>query len=240
MIGSRIVRVGTVDSTNSLAASMAEHGLVVVADYQTAGRGQYGRSWLSEPGDSLLMSVVVCPTATLQCPSILTAWAAVGVGDAIEDLLGVRPRIKWPNDLLLRDRKLCGILCESTRDSTVVGIGLNLTQNAERFADASLPAATSLALERSASYDRLAILANVVRRLDERWAVLESGDVSPLESDWREAIGLVGWPVRAELFDGSAVTGRLVGLSFAGLELATDEGRMSVVPCEAVRGLRGL
>src|SRR5439155_21260352 len=108
-----------VDSTNTRGAALAAadpdaDGLVLVADDQLAGRGQYGRVWQSRPGSSLLMSVVLRPPPELRRPVVLTAWAAVAVADAIRALTGAQSRIKWPNDLLIRGKQVCGILIEQT------------------------------------------------------------------------------------------------------------------------------
>src|SRR3954469_18386865 len=150
-VGRRVLVYDSVDSTNTRAAEFARSnpdadGLVLVADQQTAGRGQYGRVWVSRPGSSLLMSVVLRPPPELLRPVILTAWAAVSVAEAILTLTGAQARIKWPNDLLIRGKKVCGILIEQTGTGselvTVAGIGLNLNQTADEFARANLPDAT--------------------------------------------------------------------------------------------------
>src|SRR5687767_8862526 len=136
-IGRRVLVYDHVDSTNTRGAELAHadpdaDGLVLIADQQTAGRGQYGRVWQSRPGSSLLLSVVLRPPAELRRPVILTAWAAVSVAEAILALTGVQARIKWPNDLLVRGKKVCGILIEQSGTAgeivTVAGIGLNLNQ----------------------------------------------------------------------------------------------------------------
>jgi BirA family transcriptional regulator, biotin operon repressor / biotin---[acetyl-CoA-carboxylase] ligase len=142
-IGRRVLVFDHVDSTNTRGAALADtdpdaDGLVLIADQQTAGRGQYGRVWQSRPGSSLLMSVVLKTPPELRRPVILTAWIAVSVAEAILSLTGVQTRIKWPNDLLIRGKKVCGILIEQSGTSgsvnTVAGIGLNLTQTADEFA----------------------------------------------------------------------------------------------------------
>ena len=111
----RVVVFDSVDSTNSVAAALADpadDGLVVIAGHQTAGRGRFGRVWQSRPGVSLLTSVVLFPPAELRRPAVLTAWAAVAVGEAVFALTGVQAKVKWPNDLLIRGKKVCGILIE--------------------------------------------------------------------------------------------------------------------------------
>src|ERR1019366_3193428 len=127
------------DSTNSLALSLAhdptQNGLVVIAHAQSAGRGQYGRSWHAPPGSSVLLSVLLFSPPTLRRPSLLTAWAAVSVCEAILKLADLDAQIKWPNDVLVQGKKVCGILIEQRTIThadfplaTVVGIGLNVSQ----------------------------------------------------------------------------------------------------------------
>ena len=244
MIGSQIFRVESVGSTNTLAAEIGvdpnSHGSIVIADEQTAGRGQYGRSWLSRPGDSLLMSVVVHPPVELRRPVILVAWAAVALGDAILSLTGIQARIKWPNDLLIRGKKVSGILTEATNAAVVLGMGLNLNQTMEDFERAGLPDATSLKLAADKPFDRDEVLAVVVSHLDREWNRLLVGEFVPVEADWKWRIGLLGRPVIAERHDGTSVSGRLMDMSFVGIEIATDHGAIEVLTPETVKQLRGL
>lgn len=115
-----------VDSTNRVAADLARagapDGLVVGADNQTAGRGRRGRIWESRPGAALLVSVVLRPA-----PPLVTLSAGVAAAEACEDAVpGAHVALKWPNDLLLGDGKLGGILSELVGDAAVVGLGVNL------------------------------------------------------------------------------------------------------------------
>src|SRR5262249_32746814 len=163
------------DSTNTRAATLAASdecgdGDVLIADQQSAGRGQYGRVWQSRVGSSLLMSVVLRPLVELRRPVILTAWAAVSVAEAVLALTGAQARTRWPNDLLVRGKKVCGILIEQSGSNaggitTVVGIGLNLTQTTDEFADANLPDATSLGIVSGASIDARTAAGVVIRKL---------------------------------------------------------------------------
>jgi BirA family biotin operon repressor/biotin-[acetyl-CoA-carboxylase] ligase len=233
-VGRRVQLFDELSSTNDTAAG-EEPGTVVVADFQSAGRGQYGRVWQAKPGTSLLLSVVVAPPPELRRPVILTAWAAVAVADAVFRLTGQQAKIKWPNDLLVRGKKVCGILIEQ-RAATVVGIGLNLNQTAAEFAVAGLPDATSLAILAGQPIDSRAALAAVVRHLDDEYDRLMSGERVPLEADWKWRIGLLGRQVVAERSDGSTVVGRLRDLSFDGIELESDGG-IRVLKPEEVRHL---
>src|SRR5437867_133640 len=129
-----IVTLDTVDSTQrvafELAADGAPDGAVVVANHQHAGRGRRGRVWQAAPGTSLLASIVLRPRlAPPEAPRLSFA-AAIAVAEAIERLTGVTPKLKWPNDVLLRGRKVAGILLEARAEASIVvlGIGVNLGQ----------------------------------------------------------------------------------------------------------------
>ena len=143
IIGRDVIRLDSVDSTNtylmSLAAQGAEEGLVVIADQQTAGRGRRGRRFQSTEGLGLYMSVLVRPNIPAVEVPELTAWAAVAVCDGIEAAWGKRPQVKWINDLIADRRKLGGILTElalnpdGTLSHVVIGIGINANHQREDF-----------------------------------------------------------------------------------------------------------
>lgn len=143
IIGREIIRLDSVDSTNthlmSLAAQGAEEGLVVIADRQTAGRGRRGRSFQSADGLGLYMSVLVRPNIPAIKAPELTAWTAVAVCDGIEAAFGKRPQVKWINDIIADRRKLGGILTElalkpdGTLSHVVIGIGINANHRSEDF-----------------------------------------------------------------------------------------------------------
>src|SRR4051794_19692933 len=115
-LGRRVLVFSRLDSTNTLALSLAtdpaNHGLVLLAAEQTAGRGQYGRAWQAAPRSSVLMSLLLFPPAALRRPALLVAWAAVSVCETVRTTAGVEAAIKWPNDVLVGGKKVCGILIE--------------------------------------------------------------------------------------------------------------------------------
>lgn len=230
-----------VDSTNNIAAALAHDpanaGVAVLAAEQTAGRGQYGRSWQSPLGLGVWLSVLLVPPPELRRPALLTAWAAVAVADTARQLTGFPTRIKWPNDVLLAGRKVCGILIEQTQ-GTVVGIGLNVNQTPDQFAAAGLPDATSLGAASGQTYDRDAVARQLLDHLDAGFDVLLRGDVGLLESAWREQIDLLGDVVSIELADGTCHRGRLGVLSFARLTIERPGGTVVGFTPEAVREIR--
>ncbi len=231
----------TNDAATALATDPANAGLAVVARHQTAGRGTYGRAWASRPESSLLLSLIVTPPAHLRRPVVLTAWAAVAVGDAVRELTGYAPRIKWPNDLLVGGRKVCGILIEQSA-AVVVGVGLNLTQTADEFRAAGLPDATSLEVlaPRVESRPFGDVLGVVLKHLDLRYGQLLGGHGEAVEEAWRAGSQLVGRRVALETSDGQVVPGCVRSLSFDAVELDCGEVVPQLWPPERVRGLRPL
>jgi len=139
-VGDRFLYLSTVESTNTLAMRLAyegpEEGLVILTDSQTAGKGRRGRHWLDVPGCNVLMSVLLRP---LFPPHLLVMITSLAVVDAIADICQVEAEIKWPNDVLIEDRKVAGILIETSHDSSgnmvaVAGIGVNVNGSVEELA----------------------------------------------------------------------------------------------------------
>ena len=238
-LGRRVWRYARVESTNTLAATLAHEtahdGLVLLADEQTAGRGQHGRTWLAEPGSSVLLSVLLFPPAALRRPVTMAAWAAVSVCETIRRSTGLMARIKWPNDVLIRGRKVCGILIEQTR-GTVVGIGLNVNQRAEAFLQADLPQAGSLAVFAGGPLDRLQVARLLIVQLDEEYDRLCSGDTATLEACWKWHTGLLGKQVVVECHDATH-RGRLLEQGWEGLQLERAGGDVMTLQPEMVRHL---
>lgn len=232
-LGRRLWVYEEVASTNDVAATLAP-GEAVMARAQTAGRGQYGRVWQSRPGAGLLLSVRLDPPAELRRPVLLTALVAVAVAEAVERLAGVSPALKWPNDLLLDGRKVCGILIEQ-RTALVAGVGLNLVGGPAEFAAAGLPQATALS-QFAAPVPADQASEAVLTALDENYHQLLI-DPSRLEADWRGRLGLDGRIVVAERHDGSTEVGRLEAVGFDRLAVRTAAGLVELAP-ERVRQLR--
>ena len=112
IFGKKIFTYDSIDSTNAcaktLASTGAEEGTVVIAEYQTAGRGRLGRTWQAESGSNLLFSVIIRPTLEINKIGLLPFFAAAGVALALETVTGTRCECKWPNDVLLHGKKCCG------------------------------------------------------------------------------------------------------------------------------------
>lgn len=154
------------DSTNRQAAAWAQagapHGSLVIADFQTAGRGRLGRRWLAPAGSSLLFSVVLRPGWDPQLFTLVSLAGAVALCECLEEK-GIAAAVKWPNDVLIGERKVSGILAEAAAGVVVLGMGVNVKQ--ERFPPEIQATATSLQASTGRRFDRSQLLAGLIRRL---------------------------------------------------------------------------
>jgi BirA family biotin operon repressor/biotin-[acetyl-CoA-carboxylase] ligase len=171
------------DSTNDLAMQRGRQGgpagLAIFAERQTAGRGRFGRPWISASHQGLWFSLLLRPPLPMSLWPRLTTWAAVSLADAIESALGLAPTIKWPNDVQLDGKKVAGILAESGTDSfgepfAVVGIGVNVNHEAGDFPEDLLVKAGSLRMAAGRVVDRPAFATALLRALDARFAELST------------------------------------------------------------------
>ncbi len=238
----RTVRVyDALPSTNTLtlelAGDRANAGVALLARTQSAGRGQHGRSWQAPPESSVLLSVLLYPPAELRRPALVTGWAAVSVCETILKLANLQAKIKWPNDVLILGKKVCGILIEQrTVDSslaTVVGIGLNVSQSADMFAQAGLPDACSLAMMGAPPLDYETVAKTLLTELDTQYDALLQGDAHTLKTQWKWRLGLLGKQVHVESVHGD-LFGRVLDMTFTGIDLETAPGEVRRILPETV------
>jgi len=188
-------------STNDVLDQMAHAGVaegaVVIAESQTRGRGRLGRTWFSPAHQGLWLSVLLRPSLAPQAVTQITIAGATALARAIHKTLGLQPDIKWPNDLLVRGRKLAGILPEMHADPdrmsyVVVGIGINANQMAADFPEELRDAATSLRIETGALVDRALIAAALLTELDADYARICSGAFEPVADEWEGRCSTLG------------------------------------------------
>ena len=174
----KILRFESLPSTNTELARQASEGapegLSIVAEEQTAGRGRLQRAWSSPKGAGLYFSLLLRPTIPADHWPLITFMAALAVGDALNEAAGVLTDIKWPNDLLSGERKICGILAEAIETpagrAVILGIGINLTQNA--FPPELVDVATSVMEATDREPERETILASLLRALSRWYSLL--------------------------------------------------------------------
>ena len=205
-----LVRLGRVDSTQAVAFALAADGAadrtVVVAQAQTAGRGRHGRLWLDEPGASLLTSIILRPRLEPARLPTLSLAAGVAVVEALERVTGLKPRLKWPNDVLVDGRKLAGILLESRIGPSplvVLGIGVNLAQRV--FPADLAERATSVRLAAGRRVDADALLTALLESLDAWRTRLETEGWAPIRERWRALTETLGRRVSIDGVEGVAV-----------------------------------
>lgn len=203
-VGRALLRLDCVDSTNTevkrQAARNAPDGLVVTAHRQTTGRGRAGRSFHSPEGCGLYLSALLRPQLPPDAAARITAWTAVAVCDAVEATCGLRPQIKWINDLIWNEKKLCGILTElllrdGRPDGLVVGIGINVNHRPEDFPPELRATATSLSMELGHPVDMEELTRELILALDRLYADFPSQKEDYLRR-YRAQCLTVGRPVR--------------------------------------------
>ena len=229
----RVEWFSTLDSTNRHALDAARDGtpggLVVVADEKTAGRGRLGRTWEARPGSSLLVSVLLRDSGD---PARAVMAAGVALAAAVEDVAGIEAGLKWPNDLVVDDRKLAGLLAEAEGDALVVGAGCNV--NWESFPEELRATATACNLEAGHLVDRDALLDAF---LDRFAAALGAGD--EIVDDYRARLATIGRSVRVEHVRDADLVGTAVGITDDGaLVVRDDAGTDHTVVAADVHHLR--
>jgi len=235
-----IATVASTGSTNAdLLARGGPEGQVLVAEEQTAGRGRAGRTWVSRPGASLTFSVLLRPASV---PPSARGWlpllTGVAVAAGVRSAAGVAASLKWPNDVLVGDRKLAGILAEQSADAdaVVIGVGLNVgtSERALPVSPTGLPA-TSLLVE-GADVGREAVLTEILRAL-EHWYLAFSADPDAVRSgllaQYRAACATLGRQVRVELPAGRVLAGLAEDVDPSGRLLVRPADATSATPVSA-------
>ncbi len=238
-LGRNVIVFGEVNSTNDVAADSARQagsdGLVVLAEHQRRGRGRLGRSWLSEAGQNILMSVLLTSGAESLRHDAVTVATGLAVAEGIEDICGSLPcQLRWPNDVLVGGRKVAGVLVEIRHNaagpSVVLGVGIN--------ANTSPPAglvdrpATALAEQTGRPTDRIEVIRAVLIRLDGWLSRLADGQIDALHDGWVGRCGMINDRVTV-LSRGRSHVGRVLDVSpLEGLILVCDDGRREHVPAE--------
>lgn len=235
----RILRYDTIDSTNNEAAKQARggagEGLCIVADEQSSGKGRQGRMWVSERGSGVFLSIILRPRLEAKYLSLITLAAAVAVYDLLRDRFLIQPDIKWPNDVLVGGKKICGILAEAieTRDglAVILGVGINI-RTPEQENATSITAEATFAAERD---EIVELLVEDVARLYKRLAA----DPAAIVAMWQERSSFAhGMRVKAALPTGD-VEGITSGLDENGaLRLKLRDGSLTTIHAGDVTQLR--
>ena len=233
-MGNQIHYFNTLDSTNStayqLALGGAEEGEVVVAESQGKGRGRLGRQWVSPPFLNLYLSVILRPNIPPHQASLITLMAAVATADAIEKFSGLKPSIKWPNDILIGKRKTAGLLNEIHSETdrihfVVLGIGVNLNMDEKWLPKEIRTKATSLKKEVGQTVSRKAFVILLLEELERWYEIFLKLGGFPVLKAWRDRAQIQGKKVRVTSLN-EVLIGRAVDIDSEGaLILKTKDGK---------------
>lgn len=247
-IGKNIVFLQQVDSTNTRAGQLAkegaENGTYVIAEMQTAGRGRRGRTFDAQMGQGIFMTLIVKPCILTERASMLTLVAALAVSQAITKITGENAAIKWPNDIIMHGKKVCGILTEMTLqsqkiDNITIGIGINVHN--EKFPNDICHVATSLFLETGIHFQRAELVECVWEMFEYYYEIfLRTEDFSQLAEEYNARLVNLNREV-CVLDPGCSFCGKALGITEKGELIVEKENEKIIVSAGevSVRGVYG-
>lgn len=248
-LGRKIVHYHQIDSTNKeakkLAASGEKEGTIVISEEQLAGRGRLGRTWISPAGTGIWMSVILRPSIAPTDASKITLLAGLAVCEGIKEATGLPVQIKWPNDLVLHNKKICGILTEMSAEMEkinyiILGIGINV--NTDSFPEDLKNTATSLKIEEEKEYDRKEIVKAILMYLEQYYELyMKNQDMEDLLEKYKNHCLTLGKEVKI-IHRNEEFIGKAVDLSKEGeLMVEKQDGQVITVFSGevSVRGLYG-
>ena len=247
--GKKIFYYESIESTNTQGKRLAEagegHGTLVIADMQESGRGRRGREWISPPGTGIWMTLILKPSLHPRSASMLTLVMAVSVAKACREVTGLEAMIKWPNDIVVNGRKVCGILTEMSAEMDcinhiVIGTGINV--NMEQFPEEISSIATSLRIEASGPVSRGMLIERVLKNFESDYQLfIAKEDLSGLVEEYNNMLINKEKEIKV-LEPGNEYTGTTHGINERG-ELVVEKPDGSIENVFAgevsVRGLYG-
>ena len=211
-IGKSVISLDSVPSTIDVASSLANEGspegTVVVAESQKGGRGRLGRKWASPPKCGIWTSIILRPSIPPREAPKLTLLTAVSIAKVLTERYNIDARIKWPNDVLVHGRKVCGALTELVAEQdavryAIISFGLNVNQTRSKFPAELASTATSMRIEAGRAFDRPEVFRWVLRELDDCYSDFRKRGGDRILNQWRELTCTLGQRVRVQLRDGS-------------------------------------
>jgi BirA family transcriptional regulator, biotin operon repressor / biotin---[acetyl-CoA-carboxylase] ligase len=230
-IGRRIEYHEEIESTNTeavhLAQQDAQEGTVVIAEAQSAGRGRLDRSWESPPSMNLYLSVVLRPDIPAIAASLIPLMVGVAVADVISQYCPGQVRLKWPNDVLIDGKKICGILAEMRTKADrvafiIAGIGINLNMQKLHFPRELRETATSLRMETAMDIDRLDFAVRLIDTLERWYRIYLNGGQEHIRESWLRYADIIGKRIEV-VFKSDTQRGTVVGLDDNGALLLEGE-----------------
>jgi BirA family biotin operon repressor/biotin-[acetyl-CoA-carboxylase] ligase len=218
----QIIQLDMVDSTNKYALAHLDalaNRAVIVAEEQTAGRGRLNRNWLSPRGENIYCSIVL---KEQKGNPLLTILAALAVAQTMRSR-GLAARLKWPNDVLVNEKKICGVLAESNAKGLVIGIGANVNMSAENLAAIGQPA-TSLRAETGQIHDKEKFLREMLENFFAFYEQAQREGFAKLAEIWQNEVDLIGKKVKIQTVQ-QEFYGTVIQIDKAGaLLVATAQG----------------
>jgi BirA family biotin operon repressor/biotin-[acetyl-CoA-carboxylase] ligase len=230
------------ESTQSFAGDLfrkeGRYGIFVATNYQSAGRGREGRKWLAPPGKDLLFSFVLMPRHDSSRLPLLTLTVALAVCDCLRSRLDLKPEVKWPNDVLVNGKKVCGILTELVKgkggeQGVIVGVGLNVNRRCSSFPTVLRESATSLLMETGRRMSRLSVLGAMMKAFEDQYFLFQKGQFEEIIRRWKGYSSMLGR--RVSLHAGKReVQGSVLDLEDGGaLVVRLDNGKTeSFLSCD--------
>ncbi|CAN5516288.1 biotin--[acetyl-CoA-carboxylase] ligase [soil metagenome] len=220
-----------IGSTNTRAAALAAQGcgegVIVIARQQTAGRGRLGRAWISPPDGGISFSVVLRPKIELSRLPLITLATGVAVAQAIEASVGVRPGLKWVNDLTLSGRKLGGILAEMPGQALIIGIGINVRLKAEELPDDLKDKVEWLERAAGGPVDPNLVVVELASKLEAQYELLKAGKSDEILALWKAYSVTLGQMVEARSAN-QIITGKAIDIANSGaLIVEAEDGTRS-------------
>jgi BirA family biotin operon repressor/biotin-[acetyl-CoA-carboxylase] ligase len=238
IIGKKIIQFNETDSTNTRARQCAldgrQEGTVIIADSQSKGRGRENREWHSPHGTGIYMSLILYPRISPKGLPRITLVAAVAVAEALKSSAHIRVEIKWPNDLLLNNRKICGILTElcplgNDKNAVIVGIGINVNTQADMFPADIANIASSILIETKEKFSRPEIIKSVIEYFDRYYEIFIRGGFDSILNTWKDYSKIIGRKIQAKQ-SGTVVAGTVIDIDTDGaLLLKNGDGVIRTV-----------
>ncbi|MGG3736984.1 biotin--[acetyl-CoA-carboxylase] ligase [Aeribacillus pallidus] len=233
-LGQTIYYEESVESTQQIAHRLSyegyPEGTLVISEEQVAGRGRMTRSWYSPKYTGIWMSLILRPNLPPQKAPQFTLIAAVAISQAIEEISGIEAEIKWPNDILIRGKKVTGILTELQADadkihSIIIGMGVNVNQSSTDFAADIKPIATSIAIEAKKKIPRAQLVRRILEKLEIYYDLYMEEGFRPIKLMWESRAVSIGKNIIARTINGT-IEGKALGI--------TDEGILQLEDAQGI------
>ncbi len=230
-LGKNLVHKESIESTQILGHQLAiegsKHGTVIVADTQTAGKGRMERKWYSTNGQGIWMSMILRPTLLPHQAPQITLLAATVLADVIKEQTGIVPSIKWPNDVLINDKKISGILTEMQAEQDciqyiILGIGININQTIDHLPDDIKEIATSLKIETEKDWNIRDFIQHFLVRFEQVYQLFLDNGFSSVKQSWESYAYKIGQTVTIQTFHKKSQA-KLVGIKADGALIIENE-----------------